>query len=487
MPPGAADRPPLATTEKQRGALRIVQLDEQAQALGLTPGMSLADARARAPELEAVDHDPHNDEQLLEQLADRCDRYTPMVAIDLPDGLILDISGCAHLFGDEGAMLADVERLLQRYRLRWRHAFASTPEAARALARFSRAPAADERSAVCRLPVAALGLPPEQEQALVRAGLKSIGDLARRPTAPLSARFGKAATFALERLLGRSDSRITPRRVEPMLILEHRFAEPVGRMDDVLAATGQMLADAASRLEEVHKGGRSFHLRLYRSDGERRDLSVETGRPVRDPAIILRLLQDRIDALADPIDPGFGFDLIRMAVPVIEAMGGEQLALEGGRVSDEEVTALLDRLSARHGRRRFRRFVARDSHVPEQAALALPGTKSPPVQAWPVTEEKGPPRRPVHLFDPPQPVTVIAEVPDGPPQCFRWQRVLYEVARYEGPERIAAPWWEQEGNGLTRDYYRVEDRRGRRFWLFRHGLYGSERPDPGWYIHGLFA
>jgi protein ImuB len=140
------------------------------------------------------------------------------------------------------------------------------------------------------------------------------------------------------------------------------------------------------------------------------------------------------------------------------------------------------------GRHRLRRLSAGNSHIPEQASLSLPIINAPPPGPWPQPESGEPPLRPLYLFDPPHRIIVIAEMPDGPPHRFRWRRGMHDVTRFEGPERIATEWWKRRDmTGLTRDYYRVEDRRGRRFWLFRHGLYGSERADPDWYLHGLFA
>jgi protein ImuB len=204
------------------------------------------------------------------------------------------------------------------------------------------------------------------------------------------------------------------------------------------------------------------------------------------------LFGERLEALSDPLDPGFGFDLVRLAVPVLEPLAPTQLQLEGGAVAEGELAALIDRLSTRAGRAHFRRLRARDTHIPEQAVLALPAVDAPSPEAWTAPEAGEPPLRPIHLFDPPQPIDVIAEVPDGPPHVFRWRRIQHEIMRFEGPERIAAEWWrrdgrEAQGSAPTRDYYRVEDARGRRFWIFRHGLYGTERANPGWYVHGLFA
>lgn len=475
--------------ERIRGALRLAAVDRQAQALGLLPGLNLADARARVPELAVFNHDPAADLRLLEDLADRCERYTPMVALDGMDGLLLDITGCAHLFGGEAALIADAEHRFARAGITLRSAPGRTPEAAHALARFQSVPAPDEQAAVRRLPVSVLELEPESENALRRAGLKTIADLADRPSGPLAARFGSEMTDRLARLLGLSDNRISPRRPAPPLLVERRFAEPLTRADAALTVLGELVDEAGVLMEQRGQGGRRFMARFFRSDGACADIMVETGRPTRDPAMVARLFRERVDALADPLDPGFGFDLIRLGVAGLEAVGAEQLELAGGTCPDSEVDRLVDRLSNRLGRSRVRRFVPRDTHIPEQAALALPAIATSAPGAWQMPGKGNPPMRPIHLFDPPQPIEVVAEVPDGPPRRFRWRRRLHDVARFEGPERIAPPWWKlaPDTAGLTRDYYRVEDVRGRRFWIFRHGLFGSERENPGWYMHGLFA
>ena len=564
--------------------MRVVALDALALRLGLAPGLTLADARARVPDLAAVDHDPHADRLWLERIADGCDRWTPMVALDPPDGVTLDITGCVEafslhsptsvrtersrsaapasrglrlrsgrtelghfphsksldgkerqgfdrlspngdVFGTESALAADIEHRLAAAGLTLRLALADTPEAAQALARFQALPAADERQAIRRLPIAALRLEEEPETALRRAGLKTIGDLADRPPAPLAARFGEGLVDALDRLLGRADSRISPRRALPALLFELRFAEPLARTDDALSVLDDLAREAMQALEERHGGGRRFAARLYRSDGQVREIAIETGLPTRDASVPARLFRERIDALADPIDPGFGFDMIRLAVPAIEPLAATQLKLEGGRVAEEAMAALVDRLSTRLGRNRVRRFAPQGTHIPEQAALALPAVELPDPTPWPLPPAGEPPLRPLHLFDPPQRIEVTAEVPDGPPRRFRWRRTIHEVARFEGPERIAGEWWrvrvsrlpdpvpsvvrEKPGRDamdcdeveaadgppapsrgkplLTRDYFRVEDVRGRRFWLFRHGLYERETDAPDWYVHGLFA
>lgn len=225
--------------------MRVVALDVQALRLGLAAGLTLADARARVPELIAVEQDCHADRLWLERIADGCDRWTPMVELDPPDGVTLDITGCAHLLGGEAALVAEVDQLLEAAGLCLRHALAETPEAAQALARFQTAPAADEYQAVRRLPTAALRLEEEAETALRRAGLKTRGDLAARIAAHLAARFGMEMVNRLDRLLGRADSRISPRRAPPALAFERRFPEPIARTEDVLTALDDLVGEAA--------------------------------------------------------------------------------------------------------------------------------------------------------------------------------------------------------------------------------------------------
>lgn len=467
----------------------LATVDPEATRLGLVPDITLADAHAYVPGLLVFDHDPHADQRLLERLADGCERWSPIVALDLPDGLLLDTTGCDHLFGGESGLIQDVEKLLSRHGMTVRTALAYSPEAAHALARFQTRPAPDEETAVRHLTVAALELDPQIEIGIRRAGLKTIGDLTARPSALLAPRFGQRMVDHLARLLAQRDSRLTPRRPLPPLLVERRFAEPVAHVETMLDALKELMWEAAQALEERGSGGRQFAARFFRSDGAVRDIAVETGLPTRDPAILDRLFRERIEALADPIDPGFGFDLIRLGVAKLESIAPSQLRLEGGSVAEAELAGLIDRLSIRLGRNRVRRFAPRDTHIPEQAVLALPAIEAGEPAHWPKPEPGEPPLRPIHLFDPPQPIEVMAEVPDGPPRLFKWRRTQHEVARFEGPERIAPEWWKLPPgkDGLTRDYYRVEDMRGRRFWIFRHGLYGRERKHPGWFLHGLFA
>jgi len=479
---------PFALTEKQRGAMVLTAADRQAASLGLGVGMKLADARARVPDLLVFEHDALADAKLLDRLAQACERYTPMVAVAPPHALILDITGAEHFYASEQALAQDAEDRLDAagYSAYW--ALAGTPDSALALARHGLREGAEPQ-----LPVSALEMDGKTHQALERAGLYTIGDLSERPRANLAARFGMELTLRLDRLLGVEDRPIDPIRSFGNVTTERRFPEPLTHIDAALDILEELFAEASVQLEGRGQGARMVRMMLFRCDGDVARLGVETGMPTRDANLFKRLLRERIDALNDELNPGFGYDLIRLSIVAAEPFAVKQLKLEGGEEKQGDAVALASQLSTRMGREQVQKFIAADSHIPEQGLLVLPYLDAPAPAPWESRPSDNPPMRPLHMFDPPQRVQVIAEVPDGPPHRFTWRRKAHQVVRYEGPERIASEWWQRKDGqqsgkgGLTRDYYRVEDAKGRRYWLFRHGLYGEEKPNPDWYMHGLFA
>ncbi|WP_184421626.1 Y-family DNA polymerase [Rhodoblastus sphagnicola] len=486
---GAPDEGPFALVEKRANAQRLFALDPAALAQGLTPGLSLSDARARLPSLLVAPADPAADRALLLRLAARCERYTPLAALDEPHGLVLDIAGCAHLFGGEEAMRARVIADFRAWGLTAQAAVAPSPDCARALARFSAGGTFTDQAegAVARLPLAALEADEEIHFALGRAGFKTLGDLAARPTRVFAARFGNEFPFRLERLFGRADHRITPLRPPPDRMVERHFLEPFSQREAVESVIDDLLHDVALLLEQRGEGGRRFELSFFRADGHVRRLDIETLRPTRDEKFLARLFREKLDSLADPLDPGFGFDALRLAVPRAETCDAHQESFDGAARNDNEreLSELLDRLTTRFGRARVLRFMREDAHEPERESRAVPA--SAPPSTWPAPVPGEPPARPLTLFDPPQPVEVVALAPDGPPARFRWRRKIHDVLRAEGPERIAPDWRLHGLEAPERDYYRVEDAEGRRFWLFRHGLYERGEAAPRWFLHGLFA
>lgn len=488
---------------KEKGAFRLTCLDARAEALGLIAGKALADARAMVPRLDVVEEEPAADAALLGAIADWCDRYTPLVALDGGDGLLLDISGCAHLFGGEAELGRDCLTRLKRQGFTVRAAIAGTPRTARAVARYGRggivAPGG-EGEALLPLPAAALGIEVARQHGLARMGLVSIADIESRPRAPLAARFGGDLLDRLDQAFGRLPEAVTPRRPLPDCMAERRFAEPLSHEPGIQLALAGLEASLSEMLEARGEGARLFEASFFRSDGAVRRIGIETGLPLREPKVIDRLFALKLDALADPLDPGFGFDLIRLSAGATERLVVDQAALatgDGDDVPDEAMAEralaeVADALSARLGPARVRRFLAQDTHDPVRAALAVPAlqynemTRLEASPNWP--EPSAVPERPLRLLARPEPIEVLAEIPDGPPTRFRWRRAVHDVAKAEGPERIAAEWWLATGSHApTRDYYRVEQPDGRRFWLYRDGLYGPGIMHPPWFMHGFFA
>ncbi|MCA6110184.1 DNA polymerase Y family protein [Bradyrhizobium sp. CNPSo 4026] len=492
---------PSVVVIKQHNALVIHSLDDTAARSGLSIGLPLANARAICPELTVYDADEAADAKTLNDIADWCDRFTPLVALDQPYGLFLDITGCAHLFGGERAMLQIVCGALTRRGFAVSGAIASTSVCARTLTRHSSGRSIEdgaEAEAVAPLPISALGADDAITKGLRRAGLKTIGDVAARARHEIAARFGAAFTTRLEHALGQGDAPISPRKPLPDYIVEKRFPEPI-TTEPVIAMMLQSLAKMlVQAMDKQGKGARKLEAGFFRTDGAVRTLAVETGRAVTKPEVIDRLFRERLDALSDPLDPGFGFDLIRLSAGRTEIVVQQQRDLNAHVHDNDELAALIDRIAARIGGKRVVVHLPEDTHIPERAVLAAPAQHhlaATSQAAWPARTEGEPPLRPLRLFERPEPIKVpFATVPDGPPHHFTWRRATHQVVRVEGPERIAMEWWQRDGKVLTRDYFRVEDEQGLRFWIFRDGLYENElidedgKPVPAnWFVHGLFA
>jgi protein ImuB len=489
-----SDKPPLVVAGRANNALYVQALDVRAHRLGLYKGQPLANARAMVQALTIIPADDKEDLKLLEQVAEWCDRFTPYVAADPPDGLILDITGAAHLFGGEAAMLTHVTQKIEAQGFAVQGAMAGTSSAARALAKFApghiAAPGA-EADALARLPVAVLGVEDKIIAALRRAGFKSIGQVAERQRDELAARFGKAFVTALEILLGRHDQPVNPRRPLPDLMAEQRFAQPIVAEDAIAASLLSLAQSLGSVLKQRGLGLRRLGASFFRADGQVRRLDLKLGGASRDAARVMRLLQEKLNALADPLDAGFGFDVIRLEAMLTERTEAAITSFDSNENAKREIQYLADRLSVRHGEARVLRFVPQDTHIPEAQSAAVPAQDRDFGDAsqgkWPPRRGKSdPPLRPLRLFQKPEEIHhTIAAVPDGPPLRFRWRRAPFEVAHAEGPERIAMEWWKR--GKPTRDYFRVETRDGQRFWLYRDGLFDQSGLKPRWYLHGVFA
>ena len=441
--------------------------------------MPLADARAIHPGLIVAEADPAGDAEALGRVAQWCGRWSPWTAPVPPDGIALDVSGCAHLHGGEEELLAEAVERLGRLGIAASAAIAESAGAAWALARFGDAPTVavppgGVRAALAPLPVAALRLEPGTVETLLRLGLRRVGDLYPLPRPALVLRFGAGLALRLDQALGARAEPLSPVPPPPARWARRRFAEPIATPDDIRAATALLLETLCRRLAEEGAGARRLALTLYRVDGGACLVEIGTARPAREPRHLLRLFDERLGE----IDPGLGIEDMLLAAMLAERQGPAQLALDRGAREGDDLPALIDRLAARLGPHAVRRPLLVESHWPERAVRLVPPLDS-------ARNAVHPPRpRPVRFLPRPEPVEAVAPVPDDPPLLFRWRKVMHRVRRAEGPERIAGEWW--RGAAELRDYYRVEDEEGRRFWLYRAGLYRADRP-ARWYLHGVFA
>ncbi len=465
------------------------------------------------------------------------------------DGFFLDIAGAAHLFGGEERLAADLYSRLAKFGLPARLAVADTPGAAWALSRFRAAPFAvlpsgEEAAALASLPVAALRLAPETRTALRRLGFKSVGALLDKPRAPFAARFPAALLRRLDQALGRVDEPLVPVVAPPLYHSLRYLIEPIFTQEAVVALASRLMQTLVRVLARDDVGARALRLCLYRVDGAVETIAIGLTLPTRDVCHVVRLIDLKLEALAAMQNAGFGFEAIGLAVTRAEPMAARQTELTsiaedtGAADRTERCAALVDTLRQRLGPQSVRRFEAVASHIPERAEVltAVTGETfqlSPPARGRSAVEDRRvgvesgtdmtPPRlaysmladpplsgegtgcdgeastagpepeqkRPLLLLPHPEPTEVMALVPEGPPRRFCWRGATYEVKGTQGPERIANEWW-RSGAGcrsseLTRDYYLVEDADGRRFWLFREGLYGRETSSARWFVHGLWT
>jgi protein ImuB len=400
--------------------------------------------------------------------------------------ILLDITGCAHLFGGEAALLDQLVSEVRALGLGACAAAAPTIGLAWGLARFA-APARTEgwvraeaaRPALDALPVEALRIG-ALANTVRRFGLTRAGDLLAVPRASLARRFGLELVRRLDQASGAERESLTPLTPQADLRARVRFAEPLQTLDAVEAACAQAVEQLCAVLKQDGLGLTRLRLTLYRVDGRARDLVVGVSVPSRDPAHLARLMSERL-ARAE-IDVGFGVDLVEAGAALARRLEERQSDLSGTPGAlDPQASRLADRIEARLGAGSVRRAAPGDSHLPERAGVWR--SHADILTAWPVRPE----RRPLLIFDRPEPAEAVAEIPDGPPRRFTWRRVRHDVTRAEGPERIAPEWWRSpagSGQGLSRDYFRVETREGRRFWLYRDGLYGRETGQPAWFVHG---
>jgi protein ImuB len=486
------------------GGPRIAALNEAAEAAGLILGEPLADARAKAGEVQTRAIDTAADDAALRQLALWATRYTPTASPwckdfwgeeNGADGFFLDIEGAAHLFGGEERLLADLSlRLEKNFGLPARLAVADTPGMAWALARFARAPSSvlpsgHEAQALAPFPVEALRLSPDTCRTLRRLGFKTIGTLLDKPRAPFAARFPAELLRRIDQALGRIEEPLIPIVAPPVYHTLRYLLEPLLTQEAIVALASRLMQTLVQVLTRDDVGARGLRLSLYRVDGAVETIDIALTLPSRNVAHLMRLIDLKLEKLAAAEDAGFGFEAVGLAITRAERIAARQdeLIADGDAERTESCAQLVDKLQQRLGPHSVRSFAPVASRLPERAEILQP-VATEASQAWPEPEQTS---RPLLILPRAEPTEVIALIPDGPPRRFCWRGVTYEVAGAQGPERIASEWWRQSNGhrspGPTRDYYLVEDCGGHRFWLYREGLYERETTVARWFVQGLFA
>lgn len=527
LPPGG----PFAVVGDVQNAQVLTSLTAEAEAHGLTRGQPLRDAHAMCPDLETRLANPRLDAAFLTVLRRWAGKFSPWVSEEKPESLVIDLTGCAHLFGGEEGLIDAVEADCAMLGLTVCAGVADTVGAAWALARFAggqggsarsgddiaqearatrsraakrrhwerggAAPGAQvpanraariaapgqTRTALAPLPVAALRLEPDTVAMLNRLGLRQVSDLAGQPRAALARRFGRHLVQKLDQALGVEPEPVNPARAPDHFAVRLTLPEPIGLRDDILAALDRLLPALSEKLKTAGRGARRVRLECHRADHTMQAVEVGLARPSANPDRIRPLLFMKIDE----IDAGFGIDRVRLIAVQTEPVHAHQhkghadAAAQGmsrlaGNAGLDDLTG---RLGARIGLEAITRLHPADSHIPEKTMKPLAAAWSEPAAEWP----RPPGPRPLELW---RPEIVTASETPALPSSFRWRGRTLETLAAIGPERIAPEWWLDEPDWRTgvRDYWRVTTRSGERLWLyFAHGGALS----PGWFCHGSFC
>lgn len=476
---------PLALIGKLGRRDEIVAACPAARALGIHVGMAATHARALVSDLDFRVAEPEADAALLDRLAlFGIRRWSPVVAVSPPDGIWLDLTGVAHLHGGEARFCQRLHAFCRRAGFTARLAIAETPGAAHALARYGREdiviiPHGGVLKALSPLPVAALRLEGGALAAARKFGFETIADLLPVARGPLARRLGLATIGRLDQALGGKAEPITPREDVVIPAVERRLLEPIGTAEAIAQVMHDLLKDLAEVLQRRGLGARSLRLCALRIDGGEQVVAIGTSRPTREVPHLLRLLKLRIER----IDPGMGLEQFRLLAPHTEPLDAENLgAILAGESTVRDPARLVDVVAGRIGPGAVFRIAPVESYVPERAVRLISPIET--TGSWPAWQ------RPVRLFTRPEPLRrVMALLPDQPPKRFEWRGRSYTVVAGDGPERIHGEWWRRNGEvWAVRDYYRVEDETGGRYWVFRRGDgVAGETGDLSWWMHGVFA
>ncbi|MBK8608709.1 MAG: DNA polymerase Y family protein [Chitinophagaceae bacterium] len=472
---------PFVLSLPDHGRMIITATNPIAQMQHIETGMTVADARTLVPSLQVLDDKPEITESLLTNMATYCIRYTPAVAIDPPKGLILDVSGCTHLWGGEDKYMADIHKRFQDFGFQNQVVIADTIGAAWAFVHFGKNMFAytgtRQKEALLVLPPAALRLEKETVERLEKLGLRTVNHFINMPQTALRRRFGKHMLMRLNQALGNEEEGFIP--VQPIEPYQERLPclEPIVTAKGIEIALQKLLDTICHRLELEQKGLRLARFSGFRMDGKIEMIEIGTNRPTGNPKHLFTLFEIKIDS----IEPDLGIELFMLEALRVENLprAQEKLWEDNTGITDTQLAELLDRLAIKIGGHNIQRYLPAEHYWPERSFMAAGSVMEKSATNWQVQRP-----RPLYLLSNPNPIEVTAPIPDYPPMLFRYKGKLHKIVKADGPERIETEWWLQQG--LHRDYYTVEDTAGCRYWLFRSGHYDSTRSYQ-WYVHGFFA
>ncbi|MHA4842538.1 Y-family DNA polymerase [Flavitalea antarctica] len=472
---------PFVIAAPDHGRMIITALNAEATAHGIATGMAVADARAMVPDLKVMDDKPGLSGRLLKGIAEWAIRYSPEVAVDLPDGIMLDATGCAHLWGGEKQFLKEIITRLKILGYTVRAAMADTIGCSWAIARYGKITPVIEPSqqseALLTLPPASLRLEPEITERLFKLGLHQVSNIIGMPRSALRRRFGQSLLLQLDKALGNAEEKIIP--VIPIEPYQERLPclEPIVSATGISIALEQLLEKIANRLKKEQKGIRHARFKCFRVDGKIVQIEIGTNRPSVNTKHLYKLFEIKLQT----IEPALGIELFILEAPKVDDLIAVQERLWEGTcgLEDNALAELIDRLTNKIGSKNIHRYLPDQHHWPERSIRLASSVTEQPSIPWRVHRP-----RPLQLLKTPEPIGVAAPIPDYPPMLFRYKGKVHNIKKADGPERIEAEWWIEEGQ--HRDYYSVEDEEGHRYWLFRIGHYSAESSYQ-WFLHGIFA
>jgi protein ImuB len=472
---------PFVLALPDHGRMVITAANRLAEKQGIDPGMVVADARALIPSLEVLDDQPETSARLLNALAEWCIRYTPAVAIDPPDGLLLDATGCAHLWGGERSYITVIHERFTDFGYDISIAMADTVGTAWAVARFgsnnSIIESGQQHTALLSLPPACLRIEASATERLEKLGLRQISQLISMPRSALRRRFDAQMLQRLDQALGYEEEMIKP--IQPIEPYQERLPclEPIVTATGIEIALQRLLDALCDRLQHEQKGLRTALFKGYRMDGKIEQIEIGTNRPSCNPKHLFKLFEVKIES----IEPAPGIEVFTLEALKVEDLPTVQQQLWGNKMDldNVELSELLDRIAGKIGAHNIHHYVPAEHYWPERSFKEASSLNEAIQATW-----KADRPRPLQLLSRPERIEVTAPIPDYPPMLFRYKDKLHKVMKADGPERIEAEWWLQDGQ--HRDYYSVEDEDGHRYWLFRSGHYDAAKSYQ-WFIHGFFA